>query len=177
MNSKKITLNETESFIKDKLPKKIERDLQHLKMVKEPDLEGCIYYHLRSFLKGDDNWRVFLGRYSYQTGHYIDILIFQKKIPRIAIELKWNKKKISLKDRKSLNKSLKKLRVNKAYFISTLTVKKPYEKISKKILEKNRLIEISVPLNLKNDQFTRWRKERELYRSKMNLGKKAIINK
>lgn len=174
MLSNKIVLRHVEAFLRDKLPAKLQQDLYKLKMVKEADLEGCMFYHLRKFLRKDNNWRVFLRKHSIHTEHFIDILIFRKHIPRIAIELKWNRKEISPKDRKSLDKSLAKLGVNKAYFIATLIGNKDYQKIRKTELEKNRFMEIIVPLKLSNEKLKQWKKERELYRSEMNFGKKAI---
>jgi len=174
MRTKKITLQQVESYLSDKLPEKLQKDLLKLKMMKEADLEGCMFYYLRSYLKGDNNWRVFLRKHSIHTEHFIDILVFRKHIPRISIELKWNRKKISLKDRVSLDMSLSNLGVNKAYFISTLIGAKDYQKIIKTELENHRLMEIVIPLKLSGLKLRQWKKERELYRSKMNLGRKAI---
>ena len=51
-------------------------------------------YHLRRFIGQDPKWRVFARLHVLRTGHYIDLLIFRKKCPMIALELKWNQDRV-----------------------------------------------------------------------------------
>lgn len=159
-----IRLIEVESFIKrkEKLQKKLQEDFRSLKIAREADLECCCYYHLRKFLKRDPHWKVFARRHAPLTSHYIDILIFYKTKPEIAIELKRDKKHIDNKDRKSLVASLSKLGVRKAYFISTLVgMDQVYQSIDKNDCEKYRLIEIPVIVKMTREELTRWKSKRK----------------
>jgi hypothetical protein len=179
MSKTRVSLIEVEKFLKRELPPKLRSDIRRLNIVKEGDLECCVYYHLRKYLHTDKSWRVFARRLCYHTGHYIDILIFREKrrhedrrqIPRIAIELKWNKKAISQKDRKSLGKSLKRLRVNKAYFITTLIGPVKYTKMAKKEHEKYALHELAIRFNPEEEKLKKWKANREKFRKKMIIGK------
>ena len=170
-----IGLRSVENFLggsaRSALPGKLKKDLHDLRMVKEADLECCAYYHLRRFLRRDPTWKVFARKHSVHTYHYIDLLIFRRNHPRIAIELHWNKNRISLKDRKSLSASLKRLGVNKAYFMTTVLGAKSYERVLKTEIEKNRLFEIQSPLGLASDGSASFKKERKVFGSKMKKGK------
>ena len=66
--------------------------------------------------------------------------------PRLAIELKWRRKKISTKDRKSLRAALGKLNVRKGYFVTTNIGSDNYVRTKKKKGEKYHLHEIVVQL-------------------------------
>jgi len=107
---------ELTGFINKKLIKKLRNDLRKHRIFREADFECCVYYHLRKFLHGDDKWRVVTRRYSQRTGKYPDILILRNKKPLIAIELKWRRKSISRKDRKSLREYQEKIGVKKNLF-------------------------------------------------------------
>ena len=172
--TKKITLIELEEFISTKLTVKLQRDLRLLYIVKEADMECCAYYHLRKLLKGDSNWRILARKHAPKTGRFIDILIFRNKIPRIAIELKWNRKKISIKDRNSLKQSLLKLRVNKIYFMTTIMDSSSYTKVKKNLHEKYNLKEIPIGLDYNPKKYDKWLNERAKYRSEMKKGKKKF---
>ena len=165
-----ISLREVEKFVSDSLPRRLKRDLSGLKMIKEADLECCAYHHLRRFLRKDANWDVFVRKHSLHTGHYIDLLLFRKGRPRVAIELKWNRSQLSPKDRRSLRRALRLLRVNKAYFVTTL-VAKSYREIQKTTVEKNRLFEIVIPLSLRGAELTTWKQTRRTFMSRMLRGK------
>lgn len=172
----KITLNKVKHFISKDLPAQLERDLRDLKIVKEADLECCFYYHLRQLVNQDKEWRIFARKYSPQTKHYHDLLLFRKKIPRICVELKWKKKKIAKKDKKSLNRSLSNLGVNKAYFFTTTIGNSRYQKVAKTKAEKRKLKEIAIELNLCGKKLDWWKKERKCFTSKMAYGKKAFAS-
>ena len=179
MSRTRISLLQVERFLKEELPPKLKSDIRTLKIVKEGDLECCVYYHLRRYLRTDKSWHVFARRLSYHTGHYIDILIFRQKrsrgdrqeVPRIAIELKWNRKEISKKDRESLGKSLKMLRVNKAYFITTLIGGDKYTRMAKEDREKYCLHELVIRFNPGETMLIKWKAQRDKYRKKMIPGK------
>lgn len=92
------------------------------------------------------------------------------------MELKWNRKKISKKDRESLNLSLSDLGVNKAYFITTIIGNSRYQKVVKTKAEKRKLKEIAIELNLGGKELDCWKKRRDCFKSKMAYGKKAAAS-
>jgi len=169
--SAKIGLQRVESFIRHALPKKLSADLRHVRIVKEADLECCAYYHLRRFLRGDSRWTVLTRKYVRRTGYYVDMLIFRKRVPRISMELKWDRTRISRKDLSSLRRSIDTLGVNRAYFVATNTKAAQYRKINKRRLEKRSLFEVPVPLGLTGQQLESWKAQRRVYRSGMHTGK------
>jgi len=154
---------QVESFIRHELPGKLEKDLRLLNIVKEADLECCAYYFLREYLKRDPSWQILAHRHSKRTGYYLDLLIFRTLKPRIAIEFKWNPKSISEKDRRSLRKAIKKLQVNKAYFICAVRSTSDFEEIEQKTkTEKYRLHEVFVGLDLPPDKRKSWESKRRI---------------
>ncbi len=163
MGRKKNGLIHIEEFLTKRLAHKIKQDLTDLRIVKESDLECCIYHHLRVFLQDDNEWRVLARRYSPQTGRYPDFLIFHKGAPRVAIELKWNRGRISKKDRQSLGESISKLGVDRAYFITTL-IDKPYQPTQKTKIEMERLKEIPIALGLSGSELERWKDQRKKFK-------------
>src|SRR5208282_5851806 len=163
---KNIKIKEAHNFIRKELPKKLQRDLRDLKMVREADLESSAYFHLRSYLKSDSNWRIFARKHTKTTGHYIDLLLFRKTTPRIAIELKWNRDSTNSKDEASLKKAIKKLNVNRSYFITTITSQEPSwkEQLPYKIpIEPRRILSIYIPLGIPQEKNEDWNKRRQLY--------------
>jgi len=174
---KRDALGKIERFLKTKLKVKLHHDLKQFRITKEADIECCIYYHLRRTLPAAGEWRVLARKYARRTSHYVDLLIFKNRRPRIAIEIKWNKKQIDRKDRGSLNAALHKLRVNKAYFFSVgpSISKTGYERMEKKEGEKYRLHEVRVGLRLtgqpSENVIKAWKMERDRYGKRMLLGK------
>jgi predicted helicase len=166
--NKNFNLKDLKDFIEKKLKKKITKDLLNINIIKEADLECCIYYHLRRFLKGDQRWKIFSRKHAKRTGRYIDLLIFKHKKPFIAIELKWDRKKISKKDLKSLKESIKKLKVKCAYFITTVATKSAkYKKLENDLCKITEIpIGLDFPKN-KNDnkKFKAWKKKRKVYKN------------
>jgi len=171
VTSQTISLRSVEIFLNSSLPGKLKKDLRTLRIIKEGDLECCVYHHLRRFLRRDPTWNVLSRRHSLHTGHYIDLVLFRREYPRIAIELKWNRTRISQKDRQSLLKSIRSLLVNRAYFITTLIGAKGYKTIRKTRLMKNRLFEIVIPLPLNGAELTSWKERRRAFTSRMVRGK------
>src|SRR5712672_996755 len=100
---KNRTLQNIQKFIKKKLTAKLQRDLRVLRIVKESDVECAAYHHLRRYIGEDPRWRVLARKHVPLTGHFIDLLLFKKYTPVIAMELKWGQINIGKKDRKSLN--------------------------------------------------------------------------
>lgn len=159
-----IHLSDVEFFVKHTLRSKLQKDLRNLRILKEGDVECCAYYHLRKILKPDPNWRVFARKFSPLTGFYTDLVIFHDKKARIAIEIKWGKKKISERDRSALACARKNLGVKKTYFYCVMPDASPYKKLpEKKKTEKYRLFERVVDLSYASeqdiDEFRRQRKE------------------
>jgi hypothetical protein len=159
-----ISLTQVEGFVKHTLKDKLQKDLRKLRILKEGDVECCVYYHLRRTLRSDPNWRVFARKFSQKTGYYTDLVIFHFKKARIAIEIKWGKKNISKKDRKALASARKNLGVKKTYFYSVMPDASNYGKLpEKKEAEKYRLFERVVDLAYASKQeiaeFKRQRKE------------------
>lgn len=169
--SRRIGLQRVESFIRHKLPTKLLTDLRRLRIVKEADLECCAYYHLRRVLRGDSRWTLLTRKHVPRTGYYIDMLIFRKGIPRISMEFKWDRTRISSKDRRSLRRSIDRLGVNRAFFLATNTKATRYRKIKKRSLEKYSLFEVIVPLGLTGLKLRSWKAQRRVYRSEMRSGK------
>jgi hypothetical protein len=159
-----IHLAEVESFVKHALKDKLRKDLRNLRILKEGDVECCAYYHLRRILRPDPEWRVFARKFSPKTGFYTDLVIFHGKKARIAIEIKWKRRKISKKDRRALASARKNLRVRKTYFYCVMPDASTYKKLpEKREPEKYRLFERVVDLGYASKQeiqeFKRQRKE------------------
>ena len=171
MASQSRGLRKVESFVSESLPRRLKRDLRALRMVKEADLESCAFYHLRRYLRRDPTWNVYVRKHSIHTGHYIDLILFRRGFPRIAIELKWNRARMSRKDRRSLRRAIRILRVNKGYFITTLIGAKEYQKIRKVPLEKKRMMEIVIPLPVEGRGLEDWKDKRKAFMSRMQRGK------
>lgn len=170
MRQKKFSLAQVEEFIRKGLPGKLKRDLALLRMVKEADLECCVYYHLREYLHLDKRWRIFTRKHSPQTEHFIDVLIFHDLDACISMELKWDRRRISSKDRGSLDKSIKSLRVKRAIFLATCIGNEGYEKIKKKEIEKNHLFELIIPLGMSGDELKEWKNRRRSFKRIADLG-------
>jgi hypothetical protein len=115
---KRDTISKVEHFIRHELATKLQYDLRKLRITKEADAECCIYYHLRKTLPADGRWSILARKYARRTGHYIDLLVLRKKRPRLAIEIKWNKKSMEQKDRRSLRRALGRMHASKVYFIT-----------------------------------------------------------
>lgn len=159
-----IRLTEVESFVKQNLRDKLQRDLRKLRILKEGDVECCAYYHLRKALKPDPNWRVFARKFSPRTGYYTDLVIFHGKKARIAIEIKWGRKEISKKDRRALASARRNLRIKKTYFYNVMPDATAYEKVpEKRDAEKYRMFERVVDLGYSSEarieEFRRQRRE------------------
>jgi hypothetical protein len=62
-----------------------------------------------------------MSRYfARNTGHYIDLVLFRGSKPKVAIEIKWNRKMIDKKDRRSLRRNLDQLGAKKVYCLTLL---------------------------------------------------------
>lgn len=154
-------LSDIERFIKKEIKKKLESDLKRYRILKEADLQSCFYFHLRKYLGERSRWRVYSEK-STPHGNYVDLVIYdgrEPSKPRIAIELKWNRKRISSKDRKSLNVARKKLKVNKTYFVTT-NIKGDYQRSKRRKGEKYRLHEVVIKLSKSLDS-DEWLRKRE----------------
>jgi hypothetical protein len=152
MKKRRISLEDLERFVrrKEELRAKLQQDYLNQRMFGEADLQACTYMHLRSFLKSDKRWRVFANAYFKGRARYPDLTIIEQQKRRLAIELKWRRKKISEHDRQTLRALLNTRHFRKAYFITTVKNKSDYQKLGPKKTEteKNRLIEIVVNLDL-----------------------------
>jgi hypothetical protein len=161
---KRITRRSLERFIKNDLPKKLQEDLLDLRIIREADIACCVYFHLRRFIGTDRTLKVFAERPSQKTKHIVDMVIFKDipnkpPKPRIAFELKWNRKRISKKDRDSLDQCIRKLNLAKVYFISVCK-KDGVNKVIKSDLEKFRLFEIYIYPNLPPSKYKEWNARR-----------------
>ena len=81
-----------------------------------------------------------------RIGRYPDLLIFENYRPVIAVELKWNRANIGKKDRKALYDAITKLKVQKAYWLSTVYSDAEKEKFYPRPEEKYVLRRIVVQL-------------------------------
>jgi hypothetical protein len=174
---KRNTLQKLENFMRHTLKTKLRNDLVALRITKEADAECCMFFHLRRTVPSRGPWKVLARKHSRRTGHYIDLLVFKRRRPRLAVEIKWNKKQMSGKDRQSLDFALMKLKVNKAYFVSVGPNLSNYREIQKKDFEKSRLHEIPIDLGFRNrSRVKQWRVERSLYGKLMSTGIARIKN-
>lgn len=177
---KRDTIAKLEHFIRHGLATKLRNDLRKLRITKEADAECCIYYHLRRTIPADGYWTILARKYARHTEHYIDLILLRKKCPRLAIEIKWSQKRMSTKDRRSLNKALRDMRVNKAYFVSVgpNISAESYSEMKKTESEKNRLHEVPVGLGITSTEaksrIKEWKRQRNLLGKNMRLGKAAI---
>ena len=153
-----IEPRELEKFILEDLKTRLQQDLRDHKIIREKDLECCVYYHLRQFLQKDPLWKVLVEKHSPRTRHYIDLLVLHNVKPEIAIELKWKRTHISKKDYKSLSLGLSELKLKKAYFITTAV---PSDSIYSKLIETPMIQEIIVGLNLSPVDCMQWKLERK----------------
>ena len=168
MPSRHVTLSEVERYICTQMRAALQKDLLTHRMIREGDLECCAYHHLRGFLKGDGRWRVFARKYSGAIGRYPDLTIVMDLKPRIAVELKWRRKKISCKDRGTLRACLTRMpHVRKVYFITTALEKGDFRKLGwrKRADEKYKLRELVVALDPSPLERKRWEEERDKYKS------------
>lgn len=169
----RVSLSQLQNFIRRGLRAKLQRDLRQLRIVKEADLECASYFFIRRFLGHDKRWILLTRKHASRTGRYIDMLIFRRGLPRIAIEFKWNRKHISRKDRRSLGAALKRLQVNKAYFITAVRDSSKYIKLRKRPHEKYSLHECVVGLDFSTG--SPWKRQSEVdrrqYMGEMHKGK------
>jgi hypothetical protein len=169
----KILLSHVERYVLKELKPRLRKDLRSLRIVKEADIETCAYYHLRRYLKRDPRWTILARFFARRTGHYVDLVIFRNSKPRVAIELKWNRREIAGKDRKSLNKALERLRglgAKKAYALTLLRNEDDYKKSVKTTREKYRLHEIRVGLRWSPQRIRVWEGQRKQLQQKMEPG-------
>ena len=178
MSHSALTLRDIQRFIRKELRRKLRTDLRERRLLKEADVECAAYYHLRGFIGNDLGWRVLAHKYVRLTGNYPDLLIYRELLPVIAIELKWNQRNIGEKDRKSLNRALTELGVNKAYWISTDISDKPKNPIIKEAHEKYVLQRILVRPGFSGQQLRDFQQYRKRLRSRKTRGKgRKLIKK
>ena len=170
------TLQQLESFVKNRLPELLAKYLRDLRLVKEADVECCAYLHIRKFIGRSLVWRVLARKHVPHTGHYVDLLIFRNTTPRIAIELKFGPTKISQKDESSLLKALEQLGVNKAYWISVTPRRRSNFETASNPPRKNVMHYCVVGLDfaMSDIEYEEWKRHRTQFRSNMKCGKKAI---
>lgn len=169
------TLQDIQGFIRKKrsrdLGAKLRRDLQTLRFVREADVECAAYHHLRHYIGEGSKWRVFARKHVKRTGHYIDLLVFKRECPVIAIELKWGQVDIGQKDRKSLYLAITKLKVQKAYWLSVVCSDKKKKALNKRLKENNVLFRIIVRLGFSGKKLDDYKERRRFFKSKMTVGR------
>ncbi len=168
---KRETLQKVERFMRHELKTKLRNDLAAVRITKEADAECCLFYHLRRTLPAKGRWKVLARKHARKTGFYIDVLVFKGYRPRLAVEIKWNKKKMPNKDRRSLNTALRRLRVNKAYFVSVGPDLSNYQEQKKNKIEKNRLFEVPIYLGVRDrKRLQAWKASRNRFGKAMRRG-------
>lgn len=167
-----IKLSQVENFVRRELPQHIQSDLEAFRLLREADVQCAAYMYLREFLDSDSNWHVLAEHHAPQTGRYVDLVILQKSIPRVAIEIKWWRKNIGKKDRDSLSKALQDLGVNKAYWLSASVRGDHPPPLQKELHEKHRLHQIVVRANLEEAALQRWKELQSNLRRKPQNGKR-----
>jgi hypothetical protein len=176
-SGKQRTLQKIQKFIRKRLPPKLVRDFKGLRIVKEADVECAAYHHLRRYIGEDPVWRVLARKHVPLTGHFVDLLIFKRYRPVIAVELKWGQLNIGKKDRKSLYGALAKLGVNKAYWLSAVSTQGAHQPLLKEEGERYVLHRIIVRLGLGGHKLQDWKERRKLLRANMarGRGRKLVI--
>jgi hypothetical protein len=104
-------------------------------------------------------------------------LLLKRQIPRLALELKWNRGRIDKKDRKSLKAAIETLRLNKAYFLTTCIRRAPFRRMEKTHIDRGRVFEVIVTLDFTPEDLADWKRRRRLYRKEMSLGKVPKVPK
>lgn len=165
------SLSEVENFISKKLPALIRADLRSHQLVKEADVECACYFHIRIFLGKSSSWTILARRHIPHIGRYIDLLLFQNQVPRIAMEIKWAEKSIGKKDRSSLNGALTELGVNKAYWLSASGLGHDRQPLEKTDTEKYSLKQIVVRGDFNAEEELLWKQTIPKFRKKMGVGK------
>lgn len=171
-----ISKSQVHSFIRTSLVSELRKDLQSFKLVREADVECAAYMHLRHFLDSDPKWTVLARRHVPQTGYYVDLVIFQGKSPRMAIEIKWGRTAITSKDRASLRAAITELGVNKAYWLSAAVLGNNATPLNKEDDEKKSLFQLSIRADLSLEERARWVEVRDSFRSKMKTGSGRKLN-
>lgn len=164
-------MQDIQTFIRKRLPTKLRRDLEGLRIVKEADVECAAYHHLRRCTGEDPRWRVLARKHVPVTGHFVDLRMFKNYKPAIALELKWGRTEISDKDRRSLFGALKRLGVNKAYWLSAVSSDNRGEPLLKERLERRVLHKIIVRVGFTGPRLEEWKRCRRLFRSEMAIGR------
>jgi hypothetical protein len=167
--SRPMGVRQAEQFISGDLKRQLRRDLREVRILREGDLECCVYFHLRRKLGSD--WSIFSRKYVKQTGHFVDFVLFHKGKPRLAMEIKWRYKAIQEKDRSSLRKILDHKHIKKAYFLTALPDKNVYINLrgNKRKTEKNRLVELRVGLDWGKKRVKKWQEKRYHFTRRMGL--------
>lgn len=169
---KQRTLQDIEAFIRSKhLSEKLRRDLKNLRLVKEADVECAVYYHLRRYIGEDPKWRVLARKHVRRIGRSPDLVIFKGAHPAIVVELKWNKANIGKKDRKTLYQAITELKVQKAYWLSTVYSNTRTLRLRKRPEEKYVLHRVVVGLGLTGRKLHDWKKKRDQFGKRMAFGK------
>lgn len=165
---KRIGLNNVNEFIRYELKRKLRDDLRSHRILREGDIECCVYFHLRGFLNSDSNWRIFAHKHDKRTGYYPDLIIYQGNKLVFPVEIKWNREKLSNHDRKKLRKYLSR-GTSKGYFLTAGPDADNYRKTNKVDEEKWKLFEVRVGLKFKDgkqsSRYSRWKKQRKPFKS------------
>jgi hypothetical protein len=172
---KKLAIGRVEQFVNKELLHCLERDLQNLLMIKESDLECCLYFHLRRFLESDEKWKVFARKHVKPSGariaekkrRYIDFIVFHGEDPKLAFELKWNAQKLGEKDLSSLGACIDDLHVHKAYFITTRYRRRNYERLPLESRKRYHLLEKPIDLQGDEDFKKEWQEKRQYFTRRM----------
>lgn len=165
---KRIRQTEVHEFIRHQLKGKLRGDLLNHRILREGDIECCTYSHLRRFLSADSDWRVFAHKHDKNTGYYPDLVICHREHGlAFHIEIKWNRRKISNRDRKKLGTYLNN-GARKGYFVTAGPDVGNFSKPVKERRERWRLFVIKAGLKFdggrKSRAFARWTEERRLFK-------------
>lgn len=138
-----LKINEVNNFIREKLKSKIKNDFKNKLIFSEGDLQGRVDFHLRSFFSRYDknrDWKIlnkpFLPeikkkkspKRKKRIGCFIDLVLFRKGKPRIAIELKethWLTEKKLRIDLQKIRKFIKTYKKGKGYIICLIRQEEP----------------------------------------------------
>lgn len=79
---------EIRNITRNRLRRRLLRDLRQRRIASDADLRSCSYFHLRQFLARDPKWTVLNRAYVRDTSVFPDLVLRKRGRTRVVIELK-----------------------------------------------------------------------------------------
>ena len=165
-----LTPNDVGRFIKNEFTAKVEADFckPPFRIFRERDLQSCCYFHLRRFLRQDQEWSVLNEPYLRNIkgrgkGGHPDLVLFRRDRPVILIELKFRRRLSGVlpRDQLVLRRAVTNARwAKKAYFVE-LVIEPSRETRRKLKPYRNCQITIVMPPDRLEDYLTAYSEKRK----------------